>query len=201
MLYYNPNVRRKITYKIPVLFGEEQKEKKHLHSYSIFTDDFKEKEIVFNMRQIYVYEYNPKKNFLDSLKIFNEINELIGRIYFDIVDKEDSNYVTRKDSIILEFKHAHRKWSNVCHGYVEHMIDNYEQEYFRLYFHRVNSFLGYKVQVKLFKNKEGDFVREEYYDSQNDILQFVLENNFEYIETDIEKRAQFILRHGWDLEF
>jgi hypothetical protein len=201
MLYYNPNIRRKITYKIPVLFGAEQKEKKHLHSYSIFTDDFKEKEIVFNERRTYFYEYNPKKNFLDSLKIFNEFNELIRNIYFEIVEKENSNIVNREDSIILEFKHARRKWSDVCHGYFEHMIDNYDREYIRLYFHRVNSFLGYKVVLKLFKNKEGDFVREEFYDSQNDVLQFVLENNYEYIETDLEKRAQFILQNGWDLEF
>ncbi|MDD2305408.1 MAG: hypothetical protein PHP53_11975 [Prolixibacteraceae bacterium] len=201
MLYYNPNIRRKTTYKIPVIFDEEQIEKKELHSFSIFTEDFKEKEIVFNEKKINVYEYNPKNNFLDSLKVFNENNEMIKRYYFDIVDKEDSHFVDRKDSIILEFRESlYQRNRNVCYGYLELKDDNQVYHY-KLSFHRVDSFLGYKVKVKLFKNEEGDFIREEFYNSKNDLLQFVLENKYEYIETDLEKRAQFILQNGWDLEF
>lgn len=198
MLYYNPNIRRKISYKIPVIFDEEQKEKKELYSYSIFTDDFKEKEIFFNERKINVYEFNPKINFLDSLKVFNEKNELLKRYFFDLVNKEDSNYVNRRDSIILEFKESvYQRGRNVCHGYFDQIEEN-QREYYRLSFHRVDSFLGHKVKLKLFKNMEGDFIREEFF--KNDIFQFVLENKYEYIETDLEKRAQYILQNGWDSE-
>lgn len=198
MLYYNPNIRRKITYKVPVIFDEEQKEKKELHSYSIFTEDFKEKEIVFDERRINIYEYNPEISFLDSLKVFNENNELLKRYFFDIVDKEHSNYVNRKDSIILEFKESiYQRGRNVCHGYFERMEEK-QEEYYRLYFHRVDSFLGNKVKLKLFKNMEGDFIREEFF--KNDIFQFVLENKYEYIETELEKRAQNILQNGWNFE-
>jgi len=198
MLYYNPNIRRKITYKLPVLFDQVQVDKRELYSYSVFTEDFKEKEIVFNERKINVFQYNPEINFIESLKVYDQNSEMIKRYYFDIVAKENSNYVNRKDSIILEFKESlHQRDRNVCHGYIE-LMENIQEEYYKLYFHRVSCFLGNKVKVKLFKNIEGDFFKEEFYDSKNDTLQFVLENKFEYFESNLEIRAQYILKNGWD---
>ncbi len=197
MLFYNPNIRRKITYKIPVSLDEEQKEKEELHSYSVFTDDFKEKEIVFNDRIINVYQYNPKNYFLDSLKVYDELNEMIKRYYFDIVEKVDSIRADRIDSIILEFvESVNQRNHNSCYGFLEIKDDN-KGEYYKLSFNRVDSFLGYKKILKLFKNEVGDFIREEFYDSKKDILQFVLENKYEYYESDLEKRAQNILKNGW----
>lgn len=197
MLFYNPNIRRKITYKIPVIFDEEQEERKELYSYSVFTEDFKVKEIVFNERIINIYQYNQENHFLDSLKVYNDLNEMIKRYYFDIVEKEDSIRSDRSDSIILEFlQSVYERNHNSCHGFLE-IKDDSQGEYYKLSFHRVHSFLGYKIVLKLFKNENGDFIREEFYDSKSDMRQFVLENKYEYYQSDLEKRAQNILKNGW----
>lgn len=203
MLYYNPNIRRKITYKLPVLFGEVEVEKKVLNSYSIFTNDFKETKIDFDEKKINVYEYieyKPEINLLETLTVYDENNKMIKKLFFDIVEKKNSIFLNRPDSIILEFKYSSDKgdlYGKGIHGHIEHNNDS-KGDFYILRFHRVNSFLGHKVEVKLFKNTEGDFIREEFYDSKNDTLQFVLENEYEYFESDLEKRAQSILQNGWN---
>ena len=198
MLFYNPNIRRKITYKLPILFDEVQVEKKEIYSYSVFTDDYKEKEIVFKERKINVFQFNQESNFMDSLKVYNEKNKLVIKHFFSKVDRKNSIMVNRPDSIIFEFKESNDpRYFTTCHGYLKYINDN-QREYYNLSFHRVRSYLGYKVNVKLFKNDEGDFYREEFYNSENETIEYVLENKFEYIETDLETRAQSILQNGWD---
>jgi hypothetical protein len=200
MLFYNPIIRRKITYKLPVLFGEVQVEKKVLYSYSIFTNEFKEREIVFDERKINIYEYKPEINFIETLTVYDENNKMIKKLFFDIVEKKNSIIVHSPDPIIIEFKESSSKgdrYGNGMHSYIVTKNDS-QGVFYILYSNKINSLLGIKVKVKLFKNTEGDFIREEFYDSKNDTLQFVLENEYEYFESGIEKRAQSILRNGWN---
>lgn len=194
MLFYNRNIRRKTTYKIPVLFDEILYEKKEVYSYSIFTEEFREREIFFDEKLVYLFEYNPQTNFANSLIIYDEKGEIKVRYFFDIIDKKDSKYIHMNDSLILEFKESYNfKDKNVVHGYFE-KIDN---KHTKLFFGRVQSYLGYKLSLNLLKNEEGDFVREEYYDSETGLLKFILENKYEYYEPEIEKKAQKILKDGW----
>lgn len=198
MLFYNKNIRRKVTYKLPVIFDEVQVEKRELYSYSIFSDDFKEKEVLFSERKINIYQYNPETQFVDTLKIYDEYGDMVKRYSFSLICFEDSNLVTNRDSLVHIFKHSPVNLNkNVCLGYID-LINESDLEYFRLRFHRVDSFLGYKVEVKYHKNSEGDFFKEEYYDASTKRLLFVLLSNFEYMETELEKRAQHILQNGWD---
>ena len=149
MLLYNPNIRRKTTFKIPIIFGKETPSKKQLYSYSIFKIDFEITEIVFETKQILVYKYNPISLFLDSLEVYNENNERVKRYYFDIV---------KNDFEMIEFKESYfERDKNVCRGYLEK-----NGNYHKLSFHRVDSFLGYRKIINLFKNNFGDYIREEH---------------------------------------
>jgi hypothetical protein len=185
MFLYNSNIRRKITFKIPIIFGTETVTKKKLYSYSIFRKDFETTEIVFELKQILVYKYNPLTLFLDSLEVYNENNERIKRYYFDIVN--DSLEMT-------EFKESFfERDKNVCRGYLEK-----NGNYHKLSFHRVDSFLGYRKVVNLYLNEFGDYIREEHYEKKKDILEYVLENEYEYYESKLEKLALAILENGWN---
>ncbi|MEI6755353.1 MAG: hypothetical protein WCK78_19615 [Paludibacter sp.] len=185
MLFYNSNIRRKTTFKIPVIFGEENVTKKELYSYSIFTKELEVKEIVFELKQVFVFKYNPTTLFLDSLEIYNNKNERIRRYYFDLITNE-SNSLKFKESFFERDK-------NVCIGYLEKQADFHE-----LSFHRVDSFLGHRKVVKLLENEYGDYIREEHYEWKKDILEYVLENMYEYYESSLDKLSSTILENGWN---
>ncbi len=184
MFLYNSNIRRKTTYKLPIIFGTETATKKKLYSYSIFKKDFETTEIVFETKQILVYKYNPISLFLDSLEVYNENNERIKRYYFDMV---------KNDLEMIEFKESYfERDKNVCIGYLEK-----SENHHKLSFHRVDSFLGYRKIINMFENDFGDYIREEHYEKKKDILEFVLENEYEYYESGLEKLALTILENGW----
>ena len=188
MLFYNPNIRRKITYKKTVIFGRPQERK--LYSYSIF-ENFEEIEFVFDEKITNKYQYNIETNFLDSLKVYGENNEMKKRYFFDI---------TQQDSNILEFKESFFQRDNKtgCYGKLVYESTEQENNYCNLTFHRVDSYLGYRIRLRITRNNNGDFSVEEFYDTKTDELQFILENEFEYFESELEIMAQKILKNGWN---
>lgn len=177
MLFYNSNIRRKTTYKIPLLFGDEKKAKRELYSYSIFAEH-EAQEVVFETQNVNVYKYDPISNFIESLEVYNNKNERITKYVFNIIKNEPE---------LFEFEHAR------CHGYLK----NTHKEYGTLSFSHVNSFWGYRRKIKLFKNEAGDFIREEFYEYKIDILEYVLENEFEYYNSNLESKVLDILENGW----
>ncbi len=187
MLFYNPNIRRKVTYKRSLIFGKPQE--RVLYSYSIY-EDFEVIEFVFDEKTTKKYQYNIESNFLDSLRVYNENNELNRKYFFDI---------TKQDDIFLEFKESYFKRDNQagCFGKLEYENSGREGNC-NLTFHRVDSYLGYKIKLKIFRNDCGDFSVEEYYSEKNDELQYILENEFEYFESGLEVLAKNILRNGWN---
>ena len=83
MLFYNPNIRRKITYKRPLIFGKPQE--RVLYSYSIF-ENLEVIEIVFDEKITNKYQYNIESKFLDSLRVYDKNNELKRKYFFDITE-------------------------------------------------------------------------------------------------------------------
>jgi len=187
MLFYNPNIRRKITYKRPLIFGKPQE--RVLYSYSIF-ENLEVIEIVFDEKITNKYQYNIESKFLDSLRVYDRNNELKRKYFFDITKQEDN---------FLEFKESYFKRDNQagCYGKLLYETSGHKGNC-NLTFHRVDSFLGYKIKLKIFRNNCGDFSVEEYYSEKNDELQYILENEFEYFESELEVRAKNILRNGWN---
>ncbi|MEI8205040.1 MAG: hypothetical protein WCH34_18625 [Bacteroidota bacterium] len=186
MLFYNPNIRRKTTYKRLVVFGKPQERK--LYSYSFF-ENFQEIELVFDEKITKRFEFNPMTNFLDSLHIY-EVNEKFkNRFYFDIT-LQDNNILEFKESFFERNKQARCKGRLVCET-------NNQKNNCILSFHRVDSYLGYRIKLKIKRNGVGDFSVEEFYDSKTNELMYILENEFEYFVNELEIKANNILNNGW----
>lgn len=185
MLFYNPNIRRKTTYKRLPLFGELKD--RNLYSYSIY-DDYEVKEILFDEKKVKCYKYNRQNAFLDSLEIYNEKNEMERRYYFDITANGPNQ---------LEFKESSFKRTPQvgCRGKL--LKSSVELGESVLTFHRVDSFLGYRIKLNISENKNGDYLEEAYFDIKQDKLLYVLENEFEYYENELEQIAKNILNKGW----
>lgn len=187
MLFYNPNIRRRTTYKRQLVFGKPQERK--LYSYSIF-DNFEIIELVFAEKTTKRFQYNIESKFLDSLREYDEKNELKRKYFFDIINKNEC---------LIEFKESFLKRDNQA-GSRGRLIFEKSASLSKCYlsFHRVESFLGYRIKVKIDRNLYGDFIIEEHYCEKNDELQFVLEHEYEYFENELEVTSNKILKFGWE---
>jgi len=189
ILEYNPKIRSKTTYLVPIYFGDKKHSQKKFFSYTIFVNKLA-KEIRFDTKKVLIYKFG-EDNFLSELREYTSENELERKIRFELISKEDGN-IKFKDWTIengdgnhcnFEFDDVNKTW--------------------KFSFHRVNSFLGYQISGEISLNKMGDFKEETYFQFDNlkkgKELKWDLVNEYEYFNNKLDEIANYILENGWSL--
>lgn len=189
ILEYNPKIRSKTTYFVPVNFGEKNYGQKRVFSYTIFNDK-SAKEIRFDDKKVLIYKFG-ENSFLTELSEYKSENELERKTRFELINKEEKQ---------IKF----RDWTpeNGDGNHCNFEFDE-DEKIWKFSFQRVNSFLGYKISGEISLNKMGDFEEERYYQNDNQKkrreLQMVLTNEYEYFDNKLDEIANHILENGWNL--
>lgn len=179
----NPKIKSKTTFNVPVLFGAPQPEKKKLFSYTIF-DKKIAKEIRFASSEVYIYKFD-KNNFIKEITVYNSDNTIKSKTKFEFTSKEEG--VIK----FLDWTPGGRTANKATLKYSS------DKGCWKLTFHRVSTFIGYKKYGLYTTNELGDFSEEKYYDGYKDVLEKYLVNNYEYFENSLDNIARNILKNGW----
>lgn len=189
ILEFNPKIRTKTTYQVPIIFGDIKYEQKKIFSYTIFNNK-SASEIRFNTKNVFVYKFG-EDNFLSELNEYKTEKELNKRTKFELISKEEKN---------IKF----RDWTpgNGDGNHCSFEFDE-DEKIWRFSFHRVDSFLGYQISGEVSLNKMGDFEEERYFQFDNQKrgkeLKWVLVNEYEYFNNKLDEVANYILENGWNL--
>lgn len=185
MFFYNTNIRRIIGFSIPILFGETQPTKRELFSYSIY-NDFSVKQLRFKEKEIYQYNYNRETGFIESLKVYSSKNILTGELHFELIQNTTG---------LIEFMHTFRNGKSPVTGKLTQIGNSGE---YKLFFSRVGevTFLGYK-HCQFIIDDNFDLHEERYYNPKTLQMKLLIQNEFEFFNSQIEQRATEILMNGW----
>lgn len=189
ILEYNPKIRSKTTYIVPMKFGEEKYSEKKIFSYTLF-ENKSAKEFRFDSNRILIYKFG-ENNFLSEIAEYKSETELERRTKFELIKKEELD---------IRFK----DWTpengdgNHCHFKFDE-----KEEIWKFSFHRVDSFLGYQIKGEISLNEMGDFKEERYFQSDSKKRKYelirVLVNEYEYFNNKLDEIANYVLQNGWNI--
>lgn len=189
ILELKPEIRSKTTYSVPIIFGDIKYSQRKIFSYTIFKDKVG-KEIRFDSKKILRYEFGENK-FLSNLTEYTPQNEIERNIKFELISRDEDN---------IKF----RDWT-IKNGDGNHCQFELSESksLWRFNFHRVNSFLGYRISGEISLNEMGDFKEERYYQydttKKSKELKWVLVNEYDYINNKLDEVANYIFENGWSL--
>lgn len=166
ILEFNKKIKSKTTFNAPIKYGDAKLDKRSLFSYTIY-DDKRAREIRFTTKEIFIYEFD-QNNFLKGFSCYNSDDSLKFKTKFELISKEKHE---------IRFKDWTPGNGDGNHGTLIYLPEN---QYWKISFPRVDSFLGYKKVGILRTNELGDFAKEEYYDRDSNILEVCLINEYEY---------------------
>ena len=185
ILEIDQRIKSKTTFNIPIKYGDKKLERRNLFSYTLYGDKIAQ-EVRFSTKEVFVYEFD-ENNFLKGLSCYNSDDELKFKTKFELISRNDHE---------IRFKDWTPGNGDGNHGLLIFLPD---KQYWRISFPRVNSFLGYKKIGTFTINELGDFVKEEYFDSESDVLEICLINEYEYLNNSLDEIAREILNNGWGL--
>lgn len=189
ILEYDPKIRSKTTFIVPINFGEKKYGQKRLFSYTVF-EEGAAKEIQFDSKKVLIYKFS-EDNFLSELYEYKSEKELEKKTKFELIKKEKQN---------IRF----RDWTpgNGDGNHCSFEFDN-NDKLWRFSFHRAYSFLGYRISGEISLNTMGDFLEERYfqfdYEKKRKDLYLVLVNEYDYFNNKLDTIANYVLENGWDL--
>lgn len=186
-LIYDKNISKKISLEVPIRFGVEKGEDCTLFSYSIY-ENRKIREVRFNERIVVNYNFDNSL-FLHSREVFDEFGTFVTGEKYELKEESDS---------ILRFR-EYDKYSNV--GNIGTIKKNENGE-MSLSWHRVDSYMGYKVKATFHGESLGQILKEEYYrfDLPVETLTKVLKNQIKYKNCDLDLISKEILFKRWPSE-
>ena len=185
VLEFNPKIKSKTTFEVPILYGTPQFDKKKLFSHTVF-EDRKAKEVRFSLNEICVSDFD-ENNFITGRTIYLSDNTIKEKTIFKFEDKDEEK---------TSFRDSTPGNGGGNTGILRYLPD---ENIWRLSFGRVSSFLGYKKYVILTSNDAGDFIKEEHYTWEKKVLEKCLINEYEYFENTLHTIAENILANGWNL--
>jgi hypothetical protein len=186
-LEFNPNIRSKKTYKVPINLGEALYDKRKLFSYSIYEDNII-REFIFGENRVLKYIFDDT-GFLRQIEKYSENGNQEYSTSFELLEKENQN---------IRFREYFRRSQAGNHG---HLQFNQETKSFSLTFHRVNSYFGYKVEAIYLGNDLSLAIEEQYYkcETERPILENILLNTYEMKINSLDHLVSKIISDGWSL--
>lgn len=152
ILKFNPEIRTKLSYSVPVSYGDPQYEKKKMFSFSLYENNVI-REIVFLQNRVVKHYFNQNQ-FLSTIENFDQSSKLVRAVNFELFEESDTRLKFR------EFLHFSEVGN---HG----ILENQGNDQFYLGFHRVASYLGYKISAKFFGNNLSLFKEEHYFKEES----------------------------------